>query len=160
MRFTVSSTLLAGVGALFLTAVCITQVPAAGGGANAQQPINGTAGPRRTTPLIIPDNPAETADRSAAAATPVMGSTLVVKYAVVNANGTLDRGKGIKSVTHLGAGTYEILFNKTDIRSCAWTATIGNPAAGTPYSGAIQTALRGETTNGLFVTTVDLNGAL
>jgi len=127
--------------------------------AKAQKPINGTPGPKRATPLIIPDNPAATSEQSAAAAAPVTGTTLTVKYAVVNADGTRDRGKVVKSVTRLATGYYEALFNKADIRSCAWTATIANPDAGGQTQGAIQLALRAGTTNGVFIASTDLSGA-
>jgi len=75
-------------------------------------------------------------------------------WATINTDGTLARGAGVASSQNLGAGSYEVIFNR-DITQCAYIATLGNPGAGNPAGGFIGTALRVGTTNGVFVETSD-----
>ena len=76
-------------------------------------------------------------------------------FAVVNANATLLRGKGVTSTAHLGTGVYDIRFSR-NLSSCAWTGTVGFGTFG-GSTGAAQITITGRagTNNGLFVTTFD-----
>lgn len=82
------------------------------------------------------------------------------RWAVIDANGAIARGKGVTSVTHTaGAGSYIVFFDK-NVRACLYDATIGlSGASGTSSPGFITTvgAAAGET--GVFVTTDDITGA-
>src|SRR3954470_17076146 len=46
------------------------------------------------------------------------------RTAVVNSDGTLDRGKGVVSSLKLATGQYEVIFTR-NVRQCAYNATIG-----------------------------------
>src|SRR5688500_8720112 len=48
------------------------------------------------------------------------------RFAVIDADGAFVRGKGVVSSANLGAGAYEVIFNK-NIRGCGYVATIGLP---------------------------------
>jgi hypothetical protein len=80
-------------------------------------------------------------------------------WAVVNADGTVGRGKGVASVSHTaGAGSYIVVFNK-NVRACLYTATIGlSGASGTSARGFITTVGAAADENGVFVTTDDTSG--
>ena len=81
------------------------------------------------------------------------------RYAVVNANGTLARGTSGTSSASTGlTGNYEVLFDR-DVRSCAYTATIGAPTTAIANPGAITVAQRGGKPNGVFLTVKDVDGA-
>jgi len=81
------------------------------------------------------------------------------RWAVVNADGTFGRGKGVVSVTHTaGAGSYIVLFNK-NVRSCMYVATIGlSGDSGTSLRGFITTVGAAVDVKGVFVTTDDTAG--
>ena len=81
------------------------------------------------------------------------------RWAVVNADGTLARGKGVQSLTHsAGAGSYIVFFNK-DVTPCMYTATIGlGGSSGTSARGFITTVGAAAGANGVFVTTDDIAG--
>jgi hypothetical protein len=79
-------------------------------------------------------------------------------FAVVTGNnGVVVRGRRVVSSARVGAGAYEVIFDR-DVTGCAYIATIGNPAEFTPPAGSIVTALRAGTTNGVFVGTRDTAG--
>jgi hypothetical protein len=80
--------------------------------------------------------------------------------AVVNADGTVDRGKGVTSVTHTAAaGSYIVHFDR-NVRACAYTASIGlSGASGTSARGFITVVGAAADSNGVFVTTDDIAGA-
>jgi len=80
-------------------------------------------------------------------------------FAVVNANGTLARGQGTVSALRIGAGIYEVVFNR-NVSRCAYVATIGDPAIGVGPPGEIGVASRAGNANGVFLTTRDSAGAL
>lgn len=52
-------------------------------------------------------------------------------WAVVDADGTLIRGKGVTGHEKIDAGRYEIDFNR-DISQCAYTVTLSMGASGQP----------------------------
>jgi hypothetical protein len=80
-------------------------------------------------------------------------------YAVVNANGTLARGRRTVSATRLGTGAYEVIFRK-DVRKCAYVATIGlSGSAGSSLPGEITVVGRAGNDRGVFVTTHSSGGA-
>jgi hypothetical protein len=81
------------------------------------------------------------------------------RSAVVNADGTIARGKGVVSVTHsAGAGSYIVFFNK-NVRNCTYVATIGlGGASGTSARGFITTVGAAAGEDGVFVTTDDTAG--
>ncbi len=78
------------------------------------------------------------------------------RWAVINADGTFSRGKGVTSVSHTaGAGSYIVIFNK-NVRNCMYVATIGlSGASGTSSRGFITTVGAAVDVNGVFVTTDD-----
>ncbi|NEP12243.1 MAG: hypothetical protein F6K14_18955 [Symploca sp. SIO2C1] len=79
-------------------------------------------------------------------------------FAVVNVNGTLDRGFGVVSSQKLMTGGYEVTFNR-NISSCAYVATIGSAASsGIVSPAAISVIGRSGNANGLYVVTSDLSG--
>lgn len=64
------------------------------------------------------------------------------RWAVVNQNGTLARGKGATSSGYAFAGvlgSYRVVFNK-NVSNCAYVATIGTEFPSTPISGEIAVA--------------------
>ena len=80
-------------------------------------------------------------------------------FAVVNANGTLARGKGVVSTRRLDAGDYEVIF-RNSIAGCAFTASIGNTGfVGTATPGEITVQGRFNTNNGVFVNTMASSGS-
>src|SRR5688572_22705170 len=80
-------------------------------------------------------------------------------FAVVDANGTLARGRKAVSATRLGTGVYEVVFRK-DVRKGAYLATIGlSGAAGASLPGEITVVGRAGNDRGVFVTTHSSGGA-
>ena len=81
------------------------------------------------------------------------------RSAVINANGSIARGKGVVSVTHsAGAGSYIVFFNK-NVTACTFTATIGlSGSSGTSARGFITTVGAAAGDTGVFVTTDDVAG--
>jgi hypothetical protein len=90
-----------------------------------------------------------------------VGAALVAhggaRYAVVNGNGQLVRGRDTSSVARTGDGRYQVIFN-ADIRGCAYFATIGDPsAAGPPQNSQISVSSLGSNVNGVAVRTENGN---
>ena len=80
-------------------------------------------------------------------------------YAVVDADGTLARGRGAVSATNLGAGAYIVTFSK-NVRACSYTATVGlSGASGVSAPGFITTVGAAASEMGVFLTTHDTTGA-
>jgi len=81
------------------------------------------------------------------------------RWAVVDADGSFARGKGVVSTANLGTGIYEVIFNK-NVRGCVYTATIGlSGDSGVSDPGFITTVGRVTDLNGVFITTDDVTGA-
>ena len=81
-------------------------------------------------------------------------------FAVVNSNGTLARGRGVKSVSRLGTGTYQVLFN-FDVDQCGFQFTVALPSfSGSLPGSTITGAGRVGTVNGIFVQTFNQGGTL
>jgi hypothetical protein len=75
------------------------------------------------------------------------------RYAVVNANGQLSRGRDVSSVARTGNGRYQAIFN-ADIRGCAYFATIGDTSASAaPSHSEISVSSLGSNVNGVVVRT-------
>jgi hypothetical protein len=87
-------------------------------------------------------------------------SSSSAKFAVVEAGGNFVRGGGVVSTTRLGRGRYEVVFDD-DMRSCAYTATIGDPASGSVTSrGWVYTAGGHTSSDGVYVETKNPGGGL
>ena len=72
-------------------------------------------------------------------------------FAVVNRDGTLARGKGVRRTASLDGGDYEVIFRR-NVTRCAFVATIGRTEfVGVEEPGFITVAGRFLTTNGVFV---------
>jgi hypothetical protein len=84
------------------------------------------------------------------------GGTL---FAVVDANGTLVRGRRAASAARLATGAYEVVFRR-DVRKCAYLGTIGlSGSAGSSLPGEITVVGRAGNNRGVFVTTHSSGGA-
>jgi hypothetical protein len=82
-------------------------------------------------------------------------------FAVVAANGTLDRGSHVTSVSHSGAGSgiYVVNFDR-NINACAFIGVVGAAAADGSLSGEISTEKpTPSSTNGVEVKTRNSAGA-
>lgn len=76
------------------------------------------------------------------AAGPALAVASSDRFAVVNQNGTLDRGKGATFSTLVSPGVlgdYRVTFNK-NVSQCMYQATIGTAYPSTPASGEIMVA--------------------
>ncbi len=81
------------------------------------------------------------------------GASATALWAVVNSSGAIVRSSGTTGSLHLvPAGQYEVDFNR-DVTGCAYTATIGDPAHGTPAIGFIGVAARESVPDGVYVET-------
>jgi hypothetical protein len=80
------------------------------------------------------------------------------RFAVVNSNGTLVRGRGVVSTQQVSGfpAAYEIIFD-TQTTGCAYIGTVGLPGIG-QIDGFLTTARRTATSNGVFVRTFDASG--
>jgi hypothetical protein len=75
------------------------------------------------------------------------------RFAVVNAGGQLVRGRSVSSAARIGRGRYQVIFD-TNIRGCAYFATVGDPsAAGPPPNNGISVASLPSSVNGVSVLT-------
>jgi len=82
----------------------------------------------------------------------------LTRRAVVAATGTLSRGSGTTSTTRTGEGQYQVVFN-SDVKSCAYFATLGDTADGSPPAGEIAVSSLAGNANGVQVVTRDSAGA-
>ena len=78
-------------------------------------------------------------------------------HAVVTVTGTLSRGRGVTSATKTGTGQYQLVLD-ADVRACAHSATLGDPADGAPPAGEIATSSLAGNANGVLVATRDSAG--
>jgi hypothetical protein len=79
------------------------------------------------------------------------------RFAVVNGNGQLVRGRDVSSVARTGDGRYQAIFN-ADIRGCAYFATVGHEsAAGPPQNSQISVSSLGTNANGVSIRTENGN---
>jgi hypothetical protein len=75
-------------------------------------------------------------------------------FAVVEADGTLNRGSGVTSSTRTGTGNYVVDFGE-DITGCAFLATLGVTGFAGTTSGVVDVAGAAGTTDSVFVDTED-----
>ncbi|ROT32669.1 hypothetical protein [Micromonospora sp. HM5-17] len=141
--------LLLAVGALALTLV--------GGGVAVAAPDPGVdPGAVRVDGRVVQQPPVTQADidaakAAAAKAGPQQASATL--FAVVSANGGLIRGDGAVSVTLLGLGQYQVVFN-TPVNNGAFVGTIGlTGSVGVSPSGLISVVGRTNLAQGVFVQT-------
>jgi hypothetical protein len=78
-------------------------------------------------------------------------------YAVVDSTGTFVRGGNSTGSTHLGAGQYEVDFNR-NVSNCAFVASVAQPNIGVAPQGTATVAGRFGNPLGVFVQTYDLTG--
>jgi hypothetical protein len=84
-------------------------------------------------------------------------SSLEPRWAVVNADGTLARGRNVQSVQLAATNVYDVIFN-TDVRDCAYVATVGR-ADDTVSLGGLPVVNRDPTNpNGVRVFILDQPG--
>ena len=80
--------------------------------------------------------------------------------AVVDSDGTLNRGVNAVSATHLMTGQYEVAFG-SNVSECGYTATIGlSGTTGSSDFGTVNVAKRGGNKKAIFVQTFDTGGNL
>src|SRR6266567_965079 len=80
------------------------------------------------------------------------------RFAVVNFNGTLARGRGVVSTARGTTGIYEVIFD-TDITGCAYIGTVVVPGI-VNLGGFLTTARLAGTTNAVFVNTFSQAGVV
>ena len=73
-------------------------------------------------------------------------------WAIVKANGTLDKASGVTTVTRKSVGTYDVAF-AIDVTNCSLVAGAGTDTAGTTTRGAIANFNRTKTPTIVEVTT-------
>ena len=74
-------------------------------------------------------------------------------WAVVNANGSLARGRGAVSAASLGVdGQYQVVFDR-NVAACAYVATLGDAGPSTGAVGVVTVAPRAGNANAVFVQT-------
>lgn len=76
--------------------------------------------------------------------------------AVVSSVGQLARARGVTSVARTAAGRYQVIFDR-DVRSCAYTATVGDTSAAGPGTGTASVSGLPSSVNGVQVRTVSYN---
>jgi hypothetical protein len=81
----------------------------------------------------------------------------VSRHAVVNADGTLARGRGTTSSAKSAAGQYQVVFDGV-VTDCAVSATLADPATGAPPSGEVAAGLVASNANAVEVATRDSAG--
>ena len=81
------------------------------------------------------------------------GLGVTILSAVVNADGTLDRGNGVGSVVKAGVGNYRVLFVR-NVRQCVYSATIGlSGTTGTEVNSSIDVVADNVDPKGVFIDT-------
>jgi hypothetical protein len=79
------------------------------------------------------------------------------RFAVVSGGGQIVRGRNAQAA-RTGAGRYQVIF-ETDIRSCAYFATVGDPSAsGPPQNSQISVSSLATNVNGVAVRTENNGG--
>jgi hypothetical protein len=79
------------------------------------------------------------------------------RFAVVSGGGQIIRGRNAQAA-RTGAGRYQVIF-ETDIRSCAYFATVGDPSAsGPPQNSQISVSSLATNVNGVAVRTENNGG--
>jgi hypothetical protein len=80
--------------------------------------------------------------------------------AIVNADGKLVRGSGVKKTTAVAGfpGDYIVTFNR-NIRNCSYVVSLGNPrSVGVPQPGTISATGASIDVNGVYIDANDTDG--
>jgi hypothetical protein len=95
--------------------------------------------------------------RESQAASGGLGISLL--SAVIDADGTLVRGSGVRTVSLPGGNDYIVSFAR-NVRNCVYTAQIGNPdALGVPLPAFISVTGAAVDVKGVYVDIKDASGA-
>jgi hypothetical protein len=81
------------------------------------------------------------------------------RHAVVSRAGAAVRSRGTTSASQTGPGQYVVTFT-SDVRACAYSATLGDESAAGPGNGQISVASAASNVNAVRVVTRDSAGAL
>lgn len=84
-----------------------------------------------------------------AAPTPCRGC-----FAVVNADGGFNRGKGVVRVRHEQTGLYSVAFNKP-VNTCAFQATLGRADSAVQADGIVQMFAVPASSKAIYVKIID-----
>jgi hypothetical protein len=76
------------------------------------------------------------------------------RWAVVESDGSFERGSGGTSASRLTTGTYVVTFN-IDVTGCSWQATVGQTGSVGATTGWATVAGRSGNANAVFLTTFD-----
>jgi hypothetical protein len=80
-------------------------------------------------------------------------------FAVVTADGSLQRGQGATGAERLGGGLYAVTFER-NLSQCAWVGQIGSGDDTPVIYGEMSIFLRPGNPNALFIQTANSNGVL
>jgi hypothetical protein len=86
----------------------------------------------------------------------VLGYYVENLYAVVNADGTLNRGSAGATAAKQSTGTYRVNFNR-NISGCAFSGGLHDASQGFGTQGYLAMAANGDNINGVFVETFGTN---
>ena len=80
-----------------------------------------------------------------------------VRHAVISNTGGTVRTRGATSSARVGAGVYEVIFDR-DVRNCVYAATLGDESAAGPGNGQISVTSAPSNVNGVRVRTRNSQG--
>jgi hypothetical protein len=80
-----------------------------------------------------------------------------VRHAVISNTGGTVRARGVTSSARVGAGVYEVIFDR-DVRGCVYAATLGDESAAGPGNGQISVTSAASNVNGVRVRTRNSQG--
>ena len=80
------------------------------------------------------------------------------RWAKVNGDGSLARGKGVVSSGQINPGTYQVIFD-IDVSECVYIASIARNTAAEPPAGQIGVAALGGNAKGVFIRTNRSDGS-
>jgi hypothetical protein len=80
-----------------------------------------------------------------------------VRHAVISNTGGTVRTRGATSSARVGAGVYEVIFDR-DVRGCVYAATLGDESAAGPGNGQISVTSAPGNVNGVRVRTRNSQG--
>jgi hypothetical protein len=96
-------------------------------------------------------------------AAPDRSPGMALMFAVVNEDGSLDRGAGVTSTESHGNGLYDVVFDR-DVSGCVYTVSVGSPTTRSSSGGigltpgiATASSLSG-VPEGVFVEIHDFDG--
>jgi hypothetical protein len=80
------------------------------------------------------------------------------RHAVVAANGSTVRARGVTSTARSATGQYQVILDR-DVRACVYVATLGDESAASPGTGQVSVTSLASSVNGVRVFTRDSAGA-